>query len=162
MEFKVNVTSEDIQCETFDHKGEMVILLRFLSETLSDEDEEKIIEALRSFVSFQKKTPRPYHIIIDTHKVLVFPVDRIITIYNYINRKEKYLRQHAISTSYLIQGKVAELALQTLNGMFDTWTINKTFQCLPTANRDRVRGIPSDMFSQILEFIDTSAPPTVR
>lgn len=158
-EFHVIEKSEKIQCETFERNGDLVILLRFLSETLTDEEEEKIIEQLRTFVAYQKKTPRRYHMILDTHAVLVFPIERIVNIYNYIARKEKYLREHAVTTSYIIQGKVAEMALSSLNSMFESWTINSTFQCFPSITCEHERGIPSDVFSKITTFIDTSTPP---
>ena len=157
--FEVSVTSEKIQCETFDHKGDLVILLRFLSETLTDDEEKKVLDALRTFVQFQKNTPKRYHMIIDTHAVLVFPMERIINIYNFIARKEKYLRPHAISTSYILQGKVAEMALSTLNTMFETWTTNTTFQCFPSTTCEKEREIPTEVYSKVIAFIDTAKPP---
>ena len=157
-EFEFSGTSEKIQCETFDHKGDLVILLRFLSETLTDDDEKKIFDALRGFVQFQKNTPKKYHMIIDTHAVLVFPMERIINIYNFIARKEKYLRSHAISTSYILQGKVAEMALSTLNTMFETWTTNTTFQCFPSNACDKERGIPKEIYARVIAFIDAAKP----
>ena len=162
-EFKIeNDMSTRIQSETFEHNGDLVIVLRFLAETLTDEEEQKIIEQLRGFVAFQKRTPRRYHMIVDTHKILVIPIERIVNIYNYIVRKEKYLREHAVTTSYVIQGKVAEMALSTLNTMFETWTTNTTFQCFPSTTADHKHGIPCETFSKITAFIDTAKPPTAR
>lgn len=161
MTFALKETGGCVECETFERHGDLVVVLRFLTETITDEDEAKIIDALRRFVSFQKKTPQRYHVVVDTHTVLVFPLDRIINVYNYIARKEQYLREHAISTSYLIQGKVAEMALGTLNTMFETWTHVRTFQCVPSTGAHEY-GIPVDTYAKVLAFIDSEVPPTAR
>lgn len=148
--------NDKIEAETLERNGELVIILRVMAETLTDDDEERIIAVLRRFVAHQKETPTRYHMVVDTHNVLVIPIERIVNLYNYLQRKEKYLRAHAGTTSYVIQGKVAEMALSTLNGMFDSWSETRTFQCYPTPGSS---AMPEATYAAILAFIDSAAPP---
>jgi hypothetical protein len=157
MAFSLERKSSNVHGETFEHNGELVIVLSLLSDVLTDEDELAIVNALREFVSFQKRTPTRYHMIINSHRVLVFPLDRIINVYRYIERKEKYLRRVVGTTSYVIQGRVTEMALNTLNSMFETWSTTRTFSCIPCSG-EYEHSIPRGTFDDVMAFIDSEEP----
>lgn len=151
-------TNSKIRGETFEVGDELVICLHFESETLTDADEDAVMVPLRRFVAEQKKAPVRYHMILDTHRILTIPVDRIMHIYEYLGRKEKYLRDHSGTVSYIVQGRLAEAAIRTVNGMFDTWAdANRTFQCYPTSG-ECTRGIPAQTYASVVEFIGSEGP----
>ena len=160
--FSVNEGTSRLKVETFAFNGnECVILIHLCSEALTSSDEEAAKAILRRFVAHQKETPQRYYMIIDTHKVLTFPFDTMVTIHKYLTRKERYLRDHLCCTSYVIQGRFAEMALNTLNGMFDSWKPSKVFKCYPQTPsiQDHEHGIPRETFQGVMTFIRTSAPP---
>lgn len=143
---------------TFTHKGILVVVIRVSKGTVSDFD--SFMVAVKRFVGALKSNPQKYHMIIDCHRTVDLPIDRMAEINVYLQKKERHVRPNVLSSSYIVQGRAAASIVDTMFSMFGSWTHNKTFECYPNKNTDdnHGHGIPDAVLPKLLEFMDTAAP----
>ena len=144
---------------TFVHNGVPVLVIRVSDGTVPDEVFEACMTAFRRFVTAQKQTPFRYHLVMDLHRTLSLPMDRMVAINTYLARKERVLRPSLASTTYLVQGRLAANAVEAMFTMFGMWGRNHTVHCHPDPATDGAgHGIPDAVSGRVFEFMDNEAP----
>lgn len=152
-------SGESVRGLTTTRNGDLVILLQLRSGNVTDDDFNSTMNALRRFVQCMKKTPICYHMVVDTHRTLEMPVSEINTINTYLMRKERYLRNHVLSTTYLIQGRLSATFVQTMSTMFESWCPQKTIQLHPQQGSSGELGLPEATTADVYAFMDSVRPP---
>ena len=153
--FESGELTDSIRAHTFERDGALVVVIQILSERMTDADTTNAIACLRRFVKQMKVTPMPFHMILDGHNVQTLPIERVIPLYEYLARKEAHLRPYSRSSTYVVQGRLARLFIETLDGMFGSWAnATRTFECSSTHDHE----LPAEVHREIMAFIDNVAP----
>ena len=144
---------------TFMHKGVLVLVIRITAETIADAVFEMCMSGVKRFCKTMKTEPIKYHLVLDFHRTLTFPMERMIQLNQYLATKEKYMKPYVQTTSYIVQGRLTISMIETMFTMFQAWSSYKIFQCYPTQTTDdQGHGIPSDMFANVAQFMDSVVP----
>ena len=147
---------------TTERNGVLIVIVRMTHDVISDDVYERLMVSMRRFVKMQKTSPIAFHLVIDTHRILSLPIDRIMHLNEYLTRKERYLCGQLLSTTYLVQGALLMHTLETLLQSMNSWSMHKTLKCTPTGTcqpAHDAHDIPADTYAQVLAFIDTVALP---
>lgn len=104
-----------------------ILRLTITSERLTNDEFETIRGGLRRFVRCMRERPTPFRIIIDLSALDVLPVEHIVELNEYLDRKEKYLRGHLKCSACVVRNRYIKATFQTLMGMQGTWAPRELF-----------------------------------
>ena len=143
---------------TFIHNGILVLVIRVTDGTIPDEIFDGCMAGLKRFASIQKQAPFKYHLVMDLHRTISLPVERMVTLNQYLLKKERVFRPNLVSTTYIVQGRITAGVIDSMFSMFGTWVKSKTLECYPTNGKhehDDSHGIPANLLQGVLDFMDT-------
>lgn len=141
---------------TFIHNGILVLVIRVSDGTIPDDVFDGCMSGLKRFASIQKHTPFKYHLVMDLHRTISLPMDRMVMFNQYLVKKERVMRPNIVSVTYIVQGRITAAAIDSMFSMFGTWVQSKTLECYPNGKHgdDDSHGIPANVLQKVLDFMD--------
>lgn len=153
----VEVTDSRMCARRFVHNGIVVFVVRVSDGTIPDDVFDKCMASVSRFVRHMKADPERYHLVIDVHRTLDFPMERIGAFNAYLQKKEKYLKPYIASATYLVQGQLTATLIETMFSMSGTWAPTKTITCHRMVNANDADHIPSSVQNDVFAFMDSAA-----